>query len=224
MKIIKQSAEFVNSTDLYHAATKLEAIGRVCYKSEDKITSESAISFLNRILNSGHHSVIEHLSASVRMITNRGVTHEIIRHRLASYSQESTRYCDYSKDKFGGDLTFIQPVWIDDVLLARLWDMTEQIDGNIQHEHASWKWFETCKYVEKSYQELRELGWSPQYAREILPNSLKTEIIMTANLREWLHFFKLRTAKAAHPQMRDLAIQVQDLFIAVCPEIFQREE
>ena len=138
-------------------------------------------------IDSGHESVIEHEKISVRIVCDRGVTHEIVRHRIASYSQESTRYCNYTKDKFGNELTFIKPCfWNEDSEEYKLWLNAMQI-------------------VENSYNEMIELGSKPQEARSILPNSLKTEIIVTMNLREWRHFFKLRTSNRAHPQMQEVA-------------------
>nr|WP_242840727.1 FAD-dependent thymidylate synthase [Clostridium hydrogeniformans] len=148
------------------------------------------------ILKSGHESVLEHEKISVRMICDRGVTHEIVRNRMASYSQESTRYCNYSKDKFGSELTFIEPCfWNEekDKLKRELW-ITQILE------------------IETAYMKLLELGASPQEARAILPNSLKTEIIVSMNIREWRHFFKLRTSEKSHPQMREIAIMILNEF------------
>jgi len=192
MKIIKQSHEILHVTP--NILQQIEHCGRVCYKSEDKITDDSAEGFVRRMIKSGHHSVLEHGSISVRFITNRGVTHEIVRHRLASYSQESSRYVNYN----GQEMEFIEPVW---------WE-----ERTVGQE-------ETFKVAlmsaEKAYKDLLEQKWKPEQAREVLPNSLKTEIVMTANPREWRHFFKLRTSKAAHPQLRALArellIDLQDM-------------
>lgn len=187
MKIIKPSIEILDKIDGDEILKKVEKIGRVCYKSEEKITTESSKKFVSNILKSGHESVIEHEKISVRFICDRGVSHEIVRHRIASYSQESTRYCNYSKDKFGNEITVIKPLF---------WD-----EGSREYEI----WYEAMKHSEKAYQDLIQLGAKPQEARSILPNSLKTEIVVTMNLREWRHFFKLRTAANAHPQMREIA-------------------
>ena len=204
MKIIKQSCEWVQQPPA-DALQLLERCGRVCYKSEDKITCESAPGFVGRIMESQHESVIEHVSASVLFITDRGVTHEIVRHRIASYSQESTRYCNYSKGKYGGEITVIRPVfWADDSEL-----------------YSQWK--RAMAMIEASYMNMVGCGATAQEARSVLPNSLKTEIIMTANFREWRHFFRLRTSQKAHPQMRDLATQALLMFQAAVPVLFDME-
>lgn len=170
----------------------IERIGRVCYKSEEKITSTSAEAFVCSIIKRGHLSVIEHVSMSVRFICDRGVSHELVRHRLASFSQESTRYCDYNRK----GLVFIIPCWSDlePTLIASSFDSESLL------------WVKAMLQAETSYNELRKIGWKPEQARSVLPNSLKTELVMTANLREWQHILKLRTAQAAHPQMRELMV------------------
>ncbi len=180
----------------------IERAGRTCYKSESQMTLGSSRDFVAKILKSGHHSVIEHVFATVRMITDRGVTHEIVRHRLASYSQESTRYCNYSKKKFGNEITVIKPVWLE------------------KDSTAAYCWEAACESAQNSYFALLKCGWNAQQARSVLPNSLKTEIVMTANMREWRHFFKLRTASAAHPQMRELAIPILKEFQSQIPVLF----
>ena len=190
MKIILPRVEILDEINGENILRKIEKAGRVCYKSEDKITNESAKVFIQNILISGHESVIEHEKISVRIICDRGVTHEIVRHRIASYSQESTRYCNYSKDKFGNELTFIRPCFWDER------SETYQI------------WIQEMQMIEEAYNKMIELGAKPQEARTILPNSLKTEIIVTMNLREWRHFFRLRTSEQAHPQMREVAIML----------------
>ncbi len=181
----------------------IEKIGRVCYKSEELITDTSAKNFVEMIIKRGHESVLEHISISVRVICDRGVTHEIVRHRIASYSQESTRYCDYSKDKFDKQIKFIQPCF---------WNEENDLKMKV--------WTETMELIEKKYMELIELGASAQEARSVLPNSLKTEIVMTMNLREWRHFFNLRTSIAAHPQMREVAFMILKEFKTKIPLIF----
>ena len=202
MKVIKPYIEILDEIDGNAILRRLEIIGRVCYKSEDKIMKESAQKFIGNIINSGHESVIEHEKISVRIICDRGVTHEIVRHRIASYSQESTRYCNYNKEKFGKELTFIKPCfWDEDDYLYKIWL------NNMQE-------------VEKCYNSMIETGASPQEARSVLPNSLKTEIIVTMNLREWRHFFKLRTAERAHPQMREVACQILREFQERIPILF----
>ena len=202
MRIIEPSFEILDEINGEELLKKIEKIGRVCYKSESKITQDSASKFIANIIKSGHESVIEHEKISVRIICDRGVTHEIVRHRLASYSQESTRYCNYANEKFGKELTLIKPIF---------WDEDSE-------EYQCW--FETMQKIEDSYNFLIEKGVKPQEARSLLPNSLKTEIIVTMNLREWRHFFKLRTSLRAHPQMREIACAVLDEFKKRIPVVF----
>ncbi len=202
MKEIRPSFEIMDDIDGAKILQKLERCGRVCYKSEDKITEGSAEKFIGMILKSGHESVLEHEKLTVKFICDRGVTHEIVRHRIASYSQESTRYCNYSKDKFGNELTFIRPCfWADD-----------------SDEYAVWK--QAMEDIEKTYVKLISLGAKPEEARSILPNSLKTEIVCTMNLREWRHFFRLRTAERAHPQIREISVALLDELKKRIPVIF----
>lgn len=202
MKEIRPSFEIMDDIDGAKILQKLERCGRVCYKSEDKITEGSAEKFIGMILKSGHESVLEHEKLTVKFICDRGVTHEIVRHRIASYSQESTRYCNYSKDKFGNELTFIRPCFWDD-----------DSEG-----YAVWK--QAMEEIEKTYVKLISLGAKPEEARSILPNSLKTEIVCTMNLREWRHFFRLRTAERAHPQIREISVALLDELKKRIPVIF----
>lgn len=202
MRIIKPEANFLYPVDGLQILKNLEQIGRVCYKSEDKITDESYIAFLTRIVNSGHESVIEHEKVTVKVICDRGISHELVRHRIASYSQESTRYCNYAKEKFGQELTFVRPFF---------WDETTQ-------QFEIWKQAMQC--AENSYMELLRLGATPQEARSVLPNSLKTEIVMTMNMREWRHFFRLRMSPAAHPQMREVSSILLKEFLDTIPILF----
>lgn len=201
MKIIEPSFEIVpvNGEEILK---NIERAGRTCYKSEDKITADSARKFVAAIIKSGHESVIEHEKVTARIICDRGVTHEIVRHRIASYSQESTRYCNYGNDKFGNELTFIKPCfWKED-----------------DPKYMTWKY--AMKNAEQAYMDLIRLGATPQEARSVLPNSLKTEIVVTMNLREWRHFFKLRTSPAAHPQIREVAIPMLERFKEIIPIVF----
>ena len=187
MKIIKPSVEILDDLNPEEILKKLELCGRVCYKSEDKITDKSAVKFISNIIKRGHESVLEHVSFSVRFICDRGVSHEIVRHRIASYSQESTRYCNYSKGQFNGEITVIEPLYLE--------------PGTEGYEI----WKKACQEAEDNYFKLLQYGCTAQEARAVLPNSLKTEIVMTANVREWRHFLKLRTSKAAHPQIKEVA-------------------
>lgn len=197
----KPSVEIIDMKDYDEMIRKIEKIGRVCYKSEGNITEESAERFIRNILKRGHESVIEHEAVTVRMICDRGITHEIVRHRIASYSQESTRYCNYSGDKFGNEITVI------DIAGGFSYDLNNETD--LQKYEA---WMRAMENAEKSYFELIELGATPQEARSVLPNSLKTEIVVTMNLRSWRNFFRLRCDSHAHPQMREVANIALDLF------------
>lgn len=195
MKIIEQKHQIIHSTaDMLKL---IEAAGRTCYKSENKITNDSAAKFAQMILERKHESVLEHASVSVRFITNRGVTHELVRHRLCAYSQESTRYVKYD------DIEFIKPVWWDD------WSKEQQ---NI--------WIKSMQNSENSYKALIDSGTEVQFAREVLPNSLKTEIVMTANIREWRHVFNARCSEHAHPQIRSLMLECLKEFQQKYPVLF----
>lgn len=206
MKSIEPSFVIEESLDGEEVLRRIERAGRTCYKSEGKIGSGSAKEFIRKILAMGHESVIEHEKVTVRVICDRGVTHEIVRHRVASYSQESTRYCNYTKDKFANEITFIEPCF---------WKGESDKD---KEKYAAWR--EAMEAAERSYFRLIELGASPQEARSVLPNSLKTEIVMTLNLRAWRNFFQLRTSSAAHPQMREIARPLLDEFKKRIPVIF----
>lgn len=202
MKAIKPYSEILNNLNGQDILKHIELCGRVCYKSEDKITDESSLEFVKKIIKNGHEAVIEHYSFSVRFVCDRGVSHEIVRHRIASFAQESTRYVNYSNGVCGGNLTFIKPLF---------WD-----EGSDQYVD----WESACLMAEQHYNALIEKGAKPQEARSVLPNSIKTEIIMTANLREWRHFFKLRTSIAAHPQMREITIPLLEQLKQIIPVIF----
>jgi thymidylate synthase (FAD) len=208
MKLIKPSYQILTKLDGPEILRNIEVAGRTCYKSEEKITEDSAEALAARLIKSGHHSVIEHQSFSVRLICDRGVSHEVVRHRLASFSQESTRYCNYSKDKFDNQLTFILPPWCD---IAEGEYKVSFFGNTVSNPHdipiledTDLVWFLMMAKCEKAYNTLIQEGWKPQEARSVLPNSLKTEIVVTANLREWRTIFSQRCAIAAHPQMREL--------------------
>ena len=199
MKIIKPSAKIISFVS-EEMLNSIEYIGRVCYKSEDRITDGSAIDFVRKLIERGHEAVLEHKSVTVRFICDRGVSHEIVRHRLASYCQESTRYCNYGNED---EITVIDPLfWNEKSKEFKFWESS-------------------CLVAERTYLELLKLGATPLEARSVLPNSLKTEVVMTANLREWRHFFRLRTAKAAHPQMRELTIPLLREFKEKIPVVFE---
>jgi thymidylate synthase (FAD) len=195
VKIKNQSATLIWSTP--NAEQIIECTGRLAYKSEDKVTGDSHANFIKMLLARKHESVLEHASASIHFITNRGISHEIVRHRIASYTQESTRYCNYSKEKFGNEITVIQPFF-----------------------EKSGDWITSCKAAEAAYLAALAAGEKPQVARDLLPTCLKTELIMTANFREWRHFIRLRIAKDAHPQIQDLAQQTLRILNGVAPNVF----
>ena len=203
MRIIAPSTEILTPLDGDAILKHIELCGRVCYKSENRITPESAENFVRGIIALKHEAVLEHYSFSVRFIVDRGVSHEIVRHRLASYCQESTRYCNYSGDRFGNEITVIKPYFL-----------TEGTNGYK-------KWAEACETAEREYFTLLDWGCTPQEARAVLPNSLKTELIMTTNLREWRHFFKLRTSPAAHPQMYEVTIPLLKEVQEKIPVVFE---
>ena len=202
MKVLKPSVSLEGAFNTEAIMKHIEKAGRVCYKSENNISNDSAEKFIRNILKRGHESVIEHASITFKIVCDRGVSHEIVRHRIASYSQESTRYCNYSQDKFGNELSFIKPCfWKTDSESYKIWESS-------------------MLQIEKNYFYLIDNGASPQEARSILPNSLKTEIYVTMNLREWRHFLKLRTSKAAHPQMQEVSIMIYDVLAKKLPAIF----
>lgn len=197
MKIVQQSAVLLYPDSIEQARNsikRVERAARVCYKSEGKITDDSAAKLIEACIKRGHESVIEHAVATFRIICDRGVSHEFIRHRIASYSQESTRYVNY-KDR---GIEFISPF----------------LDGN---EHPSWGY--AMAQCERAYLELINAGHTPQTARSVLPNSLKTELITTLNMRSWRNFMRLRCDKAAHPMMRQIANQIKAQLADIWPEM-----
>ena len=202
MKIIKPYTEIIDELNGQEILKKIEQCGRICYKSEDKIKEGSAEKFVASIIKRGHEAVLEHASFTVKFVVDRGVSHEIVRHRIASYCQESTRYCNYIKDDFGSEITVIKPFFLE-----------EETDG--------WfLWKNSCEAAEYAYFGMLDWGCTAQEARSVLPNSLKTELMMTANLREWRTFFKLRTAASAHPQMREVTIPLLEELKTLIPVVF----
>ncbi len=177
----------------------LERYGRTAYKSEDLINEHTAAIFLSSIINRGHESVLEHVNITVRFICDRGVTHEIVRHRLVAYTQESTRYCNYARK----GVTFIMPCF---------WKV-----GSGHYNI----WLHAVERAEYAYNHLMESGATPQEARSVLPNSLKTEIVATANIREWRHILKLRCSKRAHPQMREIMVPLLKELKLALPVLFE---
>lgn len=198
MKIVQPSVQLEWITP--DALKAIEAAGRICYKSENNITDSSANIFVKKIIERGHEAVIEHATASFRILTDRGITHEIVRHRIASFCQESTRYCNYANDKFENEISVIEPP-----------AMNESVRN---------AWLAACQSCEAQYFKMLEAGASPQIARSVLPTCLKSEIIMTCNFREWRHFLKLRLAKGAHPQIIQIAKIIGEILNTQYPEIF----
>lgn len=202
MKTILPSYKIYNMLPRDVILSHLEIAARTCYKSEDKITPDSAEDLLKRLVRIGHESVMEHISFSVRFTCDRGITHELVRHRLCAFSQESTRYANYSKEKFGSEITVIEPFF---------WK-----EGSEAHE----LWWIGCSEAEELYLSLLELGATAQEARSVLPTCLKADIVTTTNLREWKHIFSLRCAKASHPQIRQLMLPLLFEVSSLVPIIF----
>lgn len=214
MRIVSPSFEIITTIDSTEILKTIEEVGRTCYKSEDKIEKDSCFGFVKRIINSGHEAVIEHYNVTVRLTNDRGVSHEEVRHRIASYAQESTRYCNYNKDKFCNEITYID-IKGGMELDPKISKLTAEKFNAIYEE-----WLLACRDAERHYNRMIELGATPQIARSVLNNSTKTEICVTMNLREWRHFFRLRTSPAAHPQMREIAIQLLKAFKMMIPVVF----
>ena len=186
MKKVKAGFEIITKETEKEMLQEMERVARTCYKSEDKITDDSCYNFIKGIIKRGHEAMIEFSNITVRFTCDRGVSHEIVRHRLASYAQESTR---------GGiDLDLAMNTALNNGTLPK-----ENIDLIIN------EWEEACKDAEKHYLNLSKLGASPNIARSVLPNSVKTEINVRMDIREWRHFFSLRCEDVAHPQMREIA-------------------
>ena len=202
MKIIKPSFEILDCPDGNSILKKIEKIGRICYKSEDRITETSATPFIKTLLSLQHESVLEHQNITVIITCDRGVSHELVRHRIASYTQASTRYCNYSNDKFGNEITVIKPLF---------WEETDP-------SYSLWK--SANEYLERVYMEMLQNKCKPEEARSILPNSLATEIVITTNLRQWRHILKLRTSNKAHSQMREVMIPLLNELKKLVPVIF----
>ena len=199
MQIVEPSVELLWMTP--EPLKVIEAAGRTCYRSEDRINPETAEVFVRGIIKRGHESVIEHASASFRIVTDRGISHEIVRHRLASFSMESTRYCNYGQEKFGGEISVIEPPSLD--------------------PEARVAWVNACEAAEKAYFLMLKTGTPPQLARAVLPTCLRTELVMTATFREWRHFLKLRISPAAHPQIITVARRIREIFLEKCPLVVE---
>lgn len=215
MKIVKPKVEILTPFDGEAVMRHLEVCGRTCYKSEGRISEDSAERLIRSLIKRGHESVLEHYSVTVRFTCDRGVSHEIVRHRIASYSQESTRYCRYTDEKFGGGISVIEVAYG----IGRDPAMKSVPKADISRIYTEWE--RACIDAEKHYKRMLELGASPQIARNVLPTSTKTELVMTANIREWRHFLKLRCDSASHPQMREVAQMLLREFKKRAPVLFE---
>jgi thymidylate synthase (FAD) len=210
MILVKPEVSIIRTSHL-EMEKFIEECGRTCYKSNAHKDRERTTNFIHNLINNGHGSVLEHGVLSVKFICDRGVSHELVRHRIASFSQESTRYCNYAKK----GMTFVIPPWTNIGL-------GEYISGKATgiYNYNELKWLTAMSFAENFYNELLRDGWTPQQARAVLPNSLKTEVIMTANLREWRAVFNLRCDKAAHPQMRELMLPLLESMYNLTPDFF----
>ena len=214
MQWIKSSVELID-TNAQVDILKCELAARNCYKSEDKIIEGSAEKLLRGCIKRGHESVIEHASVTFRMICDRGVTHELVRHRMASYSQESTRYVNYDKR----EIEFIYPFWYDKVPDETI-DFNDLTDEERKYRCMWWAMNAAADEAEDNYECMISAGATPQEARAVLPNMIKTDIVVTMNMREVRHFIKLRASAAAHPDIRILAKELLDQLIAVGYGVF----
>ena len=203
MKIINPYYKIITPLNGEEILKSVESVARVCYKSEDKVTNDSSRKMCTNLIARGHEAMLEHINFSVKFVCDRGVSHELVRHRMASFAQESQRYCNYGKDKFGKEVTFIKPCFYD--------------VGS--KEFSIWE--HACREAEKYYFELLKIGNRPEEARSVLPNSTKTEIIVTANLREWRHFIRLRASHRAHPQIREITEMIRKEFAERYPVFFE---
>jgi thymidylate synthase (FAD) len=212
MLLINPYYIFLSSFDRDTTLKNIERAGRTCYKSENKITETSASDFVNMLIRRGHESALEHEKLTVKFVCDRGVSHELVRHRIASFSQESTHYCNYGKTIEG--ITFIIPSWI------RANNEAEVLE-TCRERPAVKAWYDALQNCENAYLTLIDAGWPPQHARTVLPNSLKTEIVVTANIREWRLILKQRTAGQAHPQMQQLMRPFLKDLTKHLPELFK---
>ena len=218
------------ASDIYG---KIERAGRVCYKSEDRITKDSGEKFVRAMVKNGHEAMLEHASMSVLFTVDRGVSHELVRHRLCSFAQESTRFCRYSKDKFGGEITVILPYFLRNLSEEHRLMLLDIFYGKVDLKE-DWKptpseifyarWYDACSTAEREYINLLDLGCTPEEARTVLPMSLKTDIVMTANMREWRQIFKLRAAGEygkPHPQMLEVMVPLLNECKMKLPALFE---
>ena len=205
MRVINAGYEIISDLNGEEILKHIERCARVCYKSENRKTNDSEEKMVAALISSDHEAMLEHYYFTIKFICDRGVSHELVRHRIASFAQESSRYCCNAKDKFGKELTFINPCF---------WEPDSD-------NYA--RWFHEMDESEKTYLAMIENGATPEQARDILPTSIKTEIVMTANLREWRHFFKLRAEGVTgkpHPQMLEITVPLLKELKQKIPVIF----
>ena len=200
MKIVEPWVE-VEKIDGTKIMKRIERACRTCYRSEGKITEDSYKNLIKNCITRGHESVLEHEKVTVRIYSDIGSYKDLTRHRFASFSVELTRYCSYDKDKYGNEIKFINPVYIEDKKVYELWQKTMQ-------------------EIEKNYIEMKKLGATTDMCREVLPHSTAAEYTMTANIREWKHIFSLRANNHVHPSIRQIMIPLLKYFQKEMPEIF----
>lgn len=203
MKLIKSKVEILTSINGDEIIKTIASVARTCYKSEANSTKEKDEALVKRLIESKHEAMLEFVDVTVKFTCSRAISHELVRHRLCSFAQESQRYCNYSKDKFNHEISFIAPSWLDE---------QDQIKYNL--------FIKSLQDAEHNYMILTAEGCSAQEARDVLPNATKTEINMKANLREWRHFLDLRCSSAAHPDMRYLALDLLKQVHEQIPIIF----
>lgn len=239
MKIIKANYQIVKP-DLDDPKTEamvyrdIEESGRTCYLSSASMTDETGAKFVRTMVKNGHDAMLEHTFMKVRFTVDRGISHEIVRHRLCSFAQESTRYCNYSKDKFGNEITVIEPCFFNDIPKDRKAGIMDYLDGILKpyefnddftpSDRAFAEWYLACERAEASYFALLNEGRTPQEARTVLPHSLKTELMVTANMREWREIFKLRAAGEhgkPHPQMLEVMVPLLNECKLKLPALFE---
>lgn len=203
MKLIRPKVEILDRFKRQQIIGRIATIARTCYKSEDLRTADRDVALVKRLIESKHEAMLEFVDITVKFTCSRAISHELVRHRLCSFAQESQRYCNYSKDKFGHELTFITPGWLNE---------QDSIRYNL--------FIKSLEEAERNYLVLTTEGCSAQEARDVLPNATKTEVNMKANLREWRHFLDLRCSTAAHPDMRVLALDLLKQLHEQIPIIF----
>ena len=226
MRIVKPSYEIKTEIENEKILNHLEMCARNCYKSEVLIKKGSSEKFLKNIIKSGHDSILEHYSVTVKFVTSRAVLAQLTRHRLSSFAVESQRYCNYNKEKFDGQVTFVQPTWINkdfsgeyNITWAGIYGIDMEVSNNMDKPTNRWFW--NCAVCERDYLRLINEGWIPERAREVLNNSAKTEIIMTANLREWRTIFKQRCKSDAQSEIRSLLTDLLNEFKEKMPVLFE---